>query len=63
MFLLRKKGLRVVIGTDNPGLQNTTLLEEIYQLKNAFEKSDKYSKDEIENYLLEIIDEGNQMWR
>ena len=62
-FGIRKKKLRVVIGTDNPGLQNTTLLGEVYQLKNALEKDIHNSKEDIEKYLLEIIEEGNELWR
>lgn len=62
-FGIRKKRLRVVIGTDNPGLQNTTLLGEIYQLKHALEKNKHYSKHDVEKYLLDIIEEGNELWR
>jgi len=62
-FGIRKKRLRVIIGTDNPGLQNTTLLGEIYQLKNALEKNKHFSREDIEKYLLEIIREGNELWR
>jgi hypothetical protein len=58
-FNIRTKKLKVVLGTDNPGIQNSSFLKELQHLKNAsLEKG--FTKDESYNYIQKIIDEGNR---
>ncbi len=58
-FNIRTKKLKVVLGTDNPGIQNTSFIKELYHLKNACNKNG-FSDDEAYEYINDIIEEGNR---
>lgn len=58
-FNIRTKKLKVVLGTDNPGIQNTSFSRELQHLKNACIQQG-YTEDESYQYIQEIINEGNR---
>ena len=60
-FKIRTKKLKVVLGTDNPGIQNSFFLQELQHLKNACIKKG-FTEDESYNYIQKIIDDGNRIF-
>jgi len=58
-FKIRTKKLQVVLGTDNPAIQNTTFIKELYHLKNACNDLG-FTDNEAYQYILDIIEEGNR---
>jgi len=61
-FNIRKKKIRVVLGTDNPGIQNSSILMEFYQLRNFLIKRYKYSHSKVDDYLSEIMEESKMIY-
>ncbi|KIM08442.1 MAG: hypothetical protein KU28_03295 [Sulfurovum sp. PC08-66] len=57
-FNIRTKKMSVVLGTDNPGIQNTTYIKELYHLKEACIQNGA-TPQEAYQYILEIVNEGN----
>ncbi|SHO81395.1 hypothetical protein MNB_SV-15-962 [hydrothermal vent metagenome] len=58
-FNIRTKKLKVVLGTDNPGIQNTSFIKELYHLKNACNENG-FTDEEAYEYINDIIEEGNR---
>ncbi len=59
-FGLRKGKIKLILGTDDPGIQGTNLMMEIYHIKNVIAK--KYDKKIAEKYVLEMLKLGNYVF-
>ncbi len=59
-FGLRKGKIKLILGTDDPGIQGTNLIMEIYHIKNVIAK--KYDKKIAEKYVLEMLKLGNYVF-
>jgi hypothetical protein len=57
-FNIRTKKLRVVLGTDNTGVQNSSFIRELQHLKNACKKLG-HTNQECNKYIDEIVNDGN----
>jgi len=60
-FKIRTKKLKIVLGTDNPGVQNSFFLQELQHLKNACIQKGS-TEEESYNYIKNIIDDGNRLF-
>jgi len=60
-FNIRTKKLKVVLGTDNPGIQNTSFIKELQHLNNAC-KQLGYTEEESYSYIEDIINDGNRLF-
>jgi len=59
-FKIRTKKIKIVIGTDNPGIQGTSLMMEYHIINNIISK--KYSKRIAEKYLNEVANFSNYLF-
>jgi adenosine deaminase len=60
-FNIRTKKLKVILGTDNPGIQNTSFIKELQHLKNACNQLG-YTEEESYEYIENIISDGNRVF-
>jgi hypothetical protein len=51
-FDIRKESIKIVLGTDDPGIQGTNFIMEMYLIKNVISK--QYGKTIAQNYIDEI---------
>jgi len=59
-FGLRKNKIKILVGTDDPGIQGTNILMEYYHIKAIVDK--KYGTEMAQDYVLDIIREGNYIF-
>ena len=59
-FGIRKGKIKLLLGTDDPGIQGTNLMMEVYHIKNLVTK--KFDKKVAESYILEILKFGNYIF-
>jgi len=59
-FGLRKSKIKLVLGTDDPGIQGTNLMIEIYHIKNIITK--KYDKRVAEKYVIKMLEFANYLF-
>lgn len=59
-FGIRKGKIKLILGTDDPGIQGTNLMMEIYHIKNVLRK--KYDKKTAEEYIIKMLEFGNYVF-
>ncbi len=59
-FGIRKSKIKIIVGTDDPGIQGTNLMMEFYHIKHLV--TQKYDKTIAEKYILDIIEQGNYIF-
>jgi hypothetical protein len=58
---IRKRPLKIIINTDNPGFQATSYLNELFLINEAAIKLE-YNHNDIEKYIKEIVELGNMIF-
>lgn len=59
-FNIRTKKIKIALGTDDPGIQGSSLMMEYHILNNIISK--RYSKKIAEDYLMELSNFGNYLF-
>ena len=59
-FGIRTKKVKILLGTDDPGIQGTNIIMELYHIKQLVAK--KYGNDVAEKYVLDIVKQGNYVF-
>jgi len=59
-FGLRNKKIKIVVATDNPGIQGTNLMMELHIVQNIVAK--KYGKRVADEYILSLVEQANYLF-